>query len=445
MRKTESRRDKAKLKKLTDRIKRLIQKHPADIADELEDLPEEVALKLLKQLPREIGIGFLEEMEPEGSAELLSEFDTQEAAKLLSRMAPDDAADILVELSEKDQEAILDVMEEKASKNLAALLTYPPDSAGTIMSPEVISLPKDMTAQQAIDQLRKKAEEAETISYAYVTDKSNRLLGVLSLRNLTLAKQGTKLEEILNPEVHTVAASMDKEEVAMLFDKYDYLALPVIDKENHLLGIITVDDIIDVIQDEVTEDMHRMVGVSGEEKVFSPWRFSFKRRLPWLYINLVTAFVAASVVGLFKNTIAQLTVLAVFMPIVAGMGGNAGAQALAVIVRGLALGEIEPKEGKKALAKEITVGCLNGIAIGIVVGILAYLWQGSPFLGAVAGAAMLLNLIMAGIAGVAIPLGLKALGQDPALASSIFVTTVTDIMGFFFFLGLATIFINYLA
>lgn len=436
--------NKTKFKKFTARIKKLVQKHPADIADELEDLPEETALKILRQLPREIEVDSLEEMEPKDSAELLGDLGIEEAAKILEKMAPDNAADLLEELTHHKQEALLDAMKIKASQVLSTLLAYPEDTAGTIMSPEVISLPKDMSAEEAIEELRRKAEKAETINYVYVTDQKERLLGVLSLRNLTLASPDTKLEDILNPEVHTLQADMDREEVARLFDKYDYLALPVVDDENHLLGVVTVDDIIDVIQEEVTEDIHGMVGVSGEESVFSPWTFSFKKRLPWLYINLATAFIAASVVGAFQNTIDKLTTLAVFMPVVAGMGGNAGAQALAVTVRGLALGEIDPQQGKKALIKEVTVGCLNGIAIGVVVGILAFVWQGRFFLGVVAGVAMLLNLIMAGIAGVVIPLGLKALGQDPALASSIFVTTVTDIMGFLFFLGLATVFINYL-
>ncbi len=436
--------DKTKFKKFTARIKKLVQKHPADIADELEDLPEEAALKILRQLPREIEVDSLEEMEPTNSAELLGDLGIKEAALILERMAPDNAADLLEELTDQKQKALLEEMSIKASQVLSTLLAYPEDTAGTIMSPEVISLSKDMTAEEAIGELRRKAEKAETIYYVYVTDQDKRLLGVLSLRNLTLAPPNRKLEDILNPEVHTLQAGMDKEEVARLFDKYDYLTLPVVDDQNHLLGVVTVDDIIDVIQDEVTEDIHGMVGVSGEERVFSPWTFSFKKRLPWLYINLATAIAASLVVGAFESTIDKLTALAVFMPVVAGMGGNAGAQALAVTVRGLALGEIDPQEGKKALMKEVAVGSLNGIAIGVVVGILAYLWQGRFFLGIVAGIAMLLTLIMAGIAGVAIPLGLKALGQDPALASTIFLTTVTDIMGFFFFLGLAAVFINYL-
>lgn len=437
--------DKTKFKRFTTRIKKLVQKHPADIADELEDLPEEAALKILRQLPREIEVDSLEEMEPKDSAELLGNLGIKEAAKILERMAPDNAADLLEELTNQEQKALLDAMKIKASQVLSTLLAYPEDTAGTIMSPEVISLPKDMSAENAIEELRKRAERAETIYYAYVTDEEEKLLGVLSLRNLILASPGTKLEDILNPEVHTLRANMDKEEVAQLFDKYDYRALPVVDDDNHLLGVVTVDDIIDVIQDEVTEDIHGMVGVSGEERVFSPWTFSFKKRLPWLYINLATALIAASVVGAFQNAIDKLATLAVYMTVVAGMGGNAGAQALAVTVRGLALGEIDPKEGRKALIKEVTVGSLNGIAIGVVVGILAYLWHGGFFLGLVAGTATLLNLIMAGIAGVAIPLGLKALGQDPALASTIFLTTVTDVMGFLFCLGLATVFINYLA
>lgn len=247
----------------------------------------------------------------------------------------------------------------------------------------------------------------------------------------------------MNRSAASVRVDADQEEIARQFEHYHYLGLPVLDFNGRLIGVVRANDVIQVAQDEATEDMQLMVGLSGEERALTPWNKSIRTRLPWLLVNLATAFLAAAVVGIFENTIARWTVLAIFLPIVAGQGGNAGAQTLTVIIRDLALGEISRGDGRKALTKEVLLGLANGLAIGLVVGVFSYFWKGNVVLGIVVGVAMLLNLMAAALSGVLIPFGLRAIKIDPALASSIFLTTVTDVAGFFFFLGLATLALHF--
>jgi len=298
----------------------------------------------------------------------------------------------------------------------------------------------DMTIDQGRELLRPPAREerAEDVAYLYVTDAAQRLVGIVSLRDLVFRRPERLLSEIMNRDVKFVRAEDDQEKTAQQFEHYHYLGLPVLDKEGRLVGVVKASDALEVAQAEATEDMQLMVGLSGEERALTPWQTAVGHRLPWLYINLATAFLAAFVVSLFQGTIAKWTALAVFLPVIAGQGGNAGMQTLTVIVRDLALGEISSGDGRRALAKELMLGLINGLAIGLAVGLVGWLW-GTPALGLVAFAAMVLNQLSAAFAGVAIPFSLKALKVDPALASSIFVTTVTDVAGFFFFLGLAVL------
>jgi magnesium transporter len=245
--------------------------------------------------------------------------------------------------------------------------------------------------------------------------------------------------ELMNRDVKCVSVDDDQEKIAQLFEHYHYLALPVLEKDGRLVGIVSAKEVMGVLQHEATEDMQLMVGLSGEERAYTPWQISIRRRLPWLCVNLLTAFVAGAVVQIFEGTIARWTALAIFLPIVAGQGGNAGAQTLTVIVREMALGEMSIADGRKALMKEAILGILNGLAIGLLVGVAGYFWKGSAALGIVVGVAMLLNMVAAALSGVFVPYTLRAFKIDPALASSIFVTTVTDVAGFFFFLGLAAL------
>jgi magnesium transporter len=262
---------------------------------------------------------------------------------------------------------------------------------------------------------------------------------VVSLRDLVFRRAERRIGEIMNRDVKFVRVTDDQEEVARRFEHYHYLGLPVLDAGGRLVGVVKASEALEIARKEATEDMQLMVGLSGEERALTPWNKAVGRRLPWLYINLLTAFAAAAVVALFESTIAKWTALAVFLPIIAGQGGNAGMQTLTVIIRDMALGELSPGDGWRALSKELILGLINGIAVGAVVGVIAWLWKDSPALGLIAFAAMVLNQLAAAMAGVVIPFGLKTFRVDPALASSIFVTTVTDVAGFFFFLGLAVV------
>jgi magnesium transporter len=300
-----------------------------------------------------------------------------------------------------------------------------------------------MTVGEAITELQTN-RDVEMVFYLYVVDERRHLVGVTSLRRLLLVAPETPLKRIMTSDPTSARVDMDQEEVARLVASYNLLAIPVVDEENKLVGVITVDDVIDVIKDEATEDIYRLAGVAGDERAFTPAAESLRKRLPWLGINLVTAFLAASVVALFEGTISQITALAVFMPIVAGMGGNAATQTLTVIVRGIALGEVTWSNSRKALLKEAAVGVGNGVVLGLVAALVAWIARGNPVLGLVLCAAMIINMFVAATAGTLVPLGLRAANIDPALASSVFITTLTDVFGFFSFLGLATVFARYL-
>ena len=282
------------------------------------------------------------------------------------------------------------------------------------------------------------------MTYCYVVDDHQRLLGVLSMRDLMLAPSDELLENVMRGDVFTVDGSLDREEVANQLSGHRFFAAPVVDAEKRLLGIVKSDQLIEEVQEEASEDIQKMYGAGGDERPFSPVAFSLRKRLPWLHVNLLTAFTAAAVIALFEDLIARITILAVFLPVVAGQGGNAGAQTLAVIIRGIVLREIPPHRISRLLLKEVWLGVLNGLVIGAVTGLVAWLWNGNPFLGVVIALAMLVSLAIAGLAGAVIPLGMKALRRDPAQSSMILLTTITDIVGFLTFLGFALLFQQYL-
>jgi magnesium transporter len=334
-------------------------------------------------------------------------------------------------------------MRPKESGQVENLLEYPEKTAGRIMNPNVFALSEDLTVGESISALQA-SRDVEMVFYLYVVDERRHLVGVTSLRRLLLVSPETPLKRIMTPDVTSVRVDTDQEEAARQVASYNLLAIPVVDEENKLVGVVTVDDVIDVIKDEATEDIYRLAGVSGDERVFTPPIESLRLRLPWLIVNLATAFLAAAVVGLFEGTIAQVTAVAIFMPIVAGMGGNAATQTLTVIVRGLALGELTWVNARKALVKEVTVGFTNGIATGVIAAGLAMLFKGNAMIGLLLAAAMVINMCVAAAAGTLIPLGLKALKIDPALASAVFITTFTDVAGFASFLGLTTVFLRFL-
>jgi magnesium transporter len=431
----------------TANLVNLLQKqHPADLAQvfaELGNKDRATAFSLLVDRNGKLAMEGLSELGPEGGAALLADRSAEEIARLLHELPSDDAAAIIDYLPEPLSGAVLELIEKRPGDEVGELLEYEEQTAGRIMNPKVFALSEDLTAGEAITQLQG-SRDVEMVFYLYVVDARRHLVGVISLRRLLLVAPPTPLKRIMTTDLTSVRTGTDQEEVARLVASYNLLAIPVVDEENKLVGVITVDDVIDVIKDEATEDVYRLAGVAGDDRVFSSARESLRKRVPWLQVNLVTAFAAASVVALFEGRIQDVPALAVFMPVVAGMGGNAATQTLTVIVRGIALGELTWANSRKALFKEAAVGLGNGFACGMVGALVVWAWKGDPWLGGILGAAMVINMFVAATAGTLIPLSLRALKIDPALASSVFITTLTDVFGFFSWLGLGTLFIHHL-
>ena len=432
----------------TANLLNLLQKqHPADLAQifgALLDTERSAVFALLVERQPKLAMETISEMGPEPGALLLTGRSAEDIAKLLHELPSDDAAALIDYLPEELSREVLELMRSKESGQVESLLEYGEQTAGRIMNPAVFALNEDLTVGEAITALQG-SRDVEMVFYLYVVDVRRHLVGVTSLRRLLLVSPETPLKRIMTPDVISVRVDTDQEEVARQVASYNLLAVPVVDEENKLVGVVTVDDVIDVIKDEATEDLLRLAGVSGDERISTPAGEALRKRLPWLGVNLVTAFVAASVVALFEGTIEKVTALAVFMPIVAGMGGNAATQTLTVIVRGLALGELSWVNARKALAKEAVVGMGNGLVLGLIAAGVAWITKNDPMLGLLLGMAMVCNMFVAATAGTLVPLGLKAMKVDPALASSVFITTFTDVVGFASFLGFATIFLKYLA
>jgi magnesium transporter len=410
---------------------------PADRADLVQELGDAEQVALLSELHPADSADVLEEMEDEDAAALAELLSVADLAEILDEMEADEAADVLGDLSPERAAEALREMEEP--EEVIPLLQYPDDTAGGLMTPAVVTLRRDWQAQEALAELRRAEPMADSVYYLFVTDEKGLLQGVVGLRDLVVAAPETAIEAMMDPNVISVPVSADQEVCARTLSRYGFLALPVVDEVGHLVGVITADDLIEVAEDEATEDMYRMVGISGEEQVFGPLRSSVLKRLPWLAVNMITLFIAITVVDVFEPVIAGMVVLATFLPLVSGEGGNAGSQTTTVIVRGIALGEVDERNGVRALGKEFAAALINGAIIGLGTGLAIYLWKGEWVIGLAVMLAMILNFLMAAVAGVMVPLGLKLIKVDPALASAAFVTGVTDTMGFLFFLGLATL------
>jgi magnesium transporter len=426
----------------------LLQKqHPADLAQIFSELPDkerEAAFSLLAERNGRLAMEAISELGPETGATLLATRSAEEIAKLAQEIPSDDAAALIDYLPEDLSVAVLDLMRPKESGVVENLLEYAEQTAGRIMNPHVFALSEELTVGEAITELQSN-RDVEMVFYLYVVDERRHLVGVVSLRRLLLVSPETPLKRIMTADLISARVDMDQEEVARQVASYNLLAIPVVDEENKLVGVITVDDVIDVIKDEATEDIYRLAGVAGDEKVFTSPKETFRKRLPTLAIQLVTLFAAAAVIAVFEPTIGKVTALAVFMPVVAGMGATAATQTLTVMVRGLALGELTWGNSRKALLKEVALGVSNGILLGVVAAIVTWAAKGDPVLGLLLGLAMIINLFVAAAAGTLVPIGLRAANLDPALSSSVVVTTMTDVLGFATFLGLATLFLRYLA
>lgn len=417
--------------------------HPVDILDVLRDYPEDKE-DILYRLPEGLIADIIDEADDEEKYSILMEFSENKQKNIVEEMSSDVLTDLLGMLDEEKANKILEKMTDEDARKVRQLLSYDPDTAAGIMATEFVALKENMTVEETLKYLQKYGEENENIYDLYVVDNFDKLKGVISLKELVTKNFNTRISDVIHTKIEGIPYNTDQEEVGHRFEKYGYLTMPVVDNSNRLLGVVTFDDVMQILRDETTEDIHRLGGVDEGEKVDGSLKDSVKSRLPWLIVNLVTAILAAAVVGMFEGTIQAVVSLATFMPIVTGMGGNAGTQTLTIIVRGLALGELNFKNMKKVFFKEIGVGVVTGVVIGFIIGVLGYIWEGNFMFGIIISVAMLLNMIVATITGYLVPVVLKKFKVDPALASSIFVTTFTDVLGFFFFLGLATLLIQYL-
>jgi magnesium transporter len=423
-------------------IRSFAESNPEAAARALESLEVDEAAAVIAELPAAVAGVLLERLAPHAAGAIVGKLEPQTTRELLEHLTPRQAATVLQLLEPELREQLLSHGASETTEKLRRVLKYAPQTAGGIMDFPVTSLPVDLTVQEAIAQIRKAPRES--IYYLYVTQRDGRLVGVVNTRDLLLAAPDVTLSSLVRTELTSVQATMDREDVATLMRQKGYLALPVVDDDQHLLGVVRHEQVLETVQQEAFEDLQKMVGAGGDESAMSPVGTVVKRRLPWLLVNLVTAFVASAVVGLFEGLIAQVAALAVLLPIVSGQGGNSGAQTLAVVIRGLALKEILPGRIWPLLRKELLAGFLNGILIAICTSAAVWLWSGNVGLALVIGLAMIVNMTSAGLAGAAIPLALRALGRDPAQSSSIFLTTVTDVVGFASFLGFAAMFLSWL-
>ena len=401
-------------------------------------------MDILYRLPEGLIADIIDEADDEEKYSILMEFSENKQKNIVEEMSSDELTDLLGMLDEEKANKILEKMTDEDARKVRQLLSYDPDTAAGIMATEFVALKENMTVEETLKYLQKYGEENENIYDLYVVDNFDKLKGVISLKELVTKNFNTRISDVIHTKIEGIPYNTDQEEVGHRFEKYGYLTMPVVDNSNRLLGVVTFDDVMQILRDETTEDIHRLGGVDEGEKLDGSLKDSVKSRLPWLIVNLVTAILAAAVVGMFEGTIQAVVSLATFMPIVTGMGGNAGTQTLTIIVRGLALGELNFKNMKKVFFKEIGVGVVTGVVIGFIIGVLGYIWEGNFMFGIIISVAMLLNMIVATITGYLVPVVLKKFKVDPALASSIFVTTFTDVLGFFFFLGLATLLIQYL-
>ncbi|WP_461209552.1 magnesium transporter [Desulfocurvus sp. DL9XJH121] len=416
--------------------------HPADGADLLEDLPVPDQVGVLQTLALDDAADVVAEMEKHDRAILMRALPPDFAADILEEMSPDDAADVLDDLDAAHQELLLDRVESEDAREIETLMNFDSETAGGVMNTEVTLVNQDLTADQAIQLIRHAAEESEIPYYAYIVDGDERLVGVLSLRNLMLARPRMPLREMLETQqLVTTTPDVDQEEVAHVLSHYNFLALPVVDADGRLLGVVTHDDVIDIIHEEASEDMLGMVGAGQDETVDTPWLRSVGMRLPWLVVNVANSVLAALVVHHYEGTIAQITILAALMPMVANLAGNAGQQSLAVMIRQLAMEGWDAKRAWFAVWRESRIGVVNGLAMGLLILLGVVVFTGKPILAAVMALALALDLVVGSVSGAMFPVVLRMLGRDPAQASAIFLTTVTDTMGFLLFLGLAKMFL----
>lgn len=418
--------------------KKAAEMHPHDLAELIQKLDPSMRNKVLSNLKDELLIKVLPELAEDTQLGFVEVISPDLAAKLLAKIPPDDMADVLGDLSLDSRRNIVSYFSKEKTTEAKKLLKYAEDTAGGLMTTEVVALPENTTVEKAIEYIRKKAKEFEAVYYIYVVDRRKRLVGVVSLRELVLASPKAKLRNVMNSDVIKVPAYMDQEEVAYIIADYDLVAVPVVDENDRLLGMVTVDDVIDVIEEEVTEDMAHLAGTGAmiDKLIEAPVISVVRARLPWLIFAMLGGLVAGSVISAYKETLSSVVMLAIFIPVIMSMGGNVGMQSSTIFVRGLATGEIE--RPLQYFLKEVKVGLLMGILIGGSIGVIAHIWKGMPALGFIVGVAMLVTVFLATAIGVAVPKLFHALGVDPAISSSPFVTTIQDITSLVIYFSIAS-------
>ncbi len=427
------------------RLKRIIaDADSVDLAVLTDQLSDHHKIALYVLIPTKISSEVLLEVSSHSRKFILKSLKDKYIISIIERAESDDSADILGEVPVHKVKRIFSKLPKAKREAIVPLTKYEDDTAGGIMQSELIALPTTLTVKQAIKEVKQELTHFEGVNYVYIVDKAGRLKGVVTIQDLLIASEKRVLGSVMKKDVVTLAPNLDKEKVAEVFRHEDLIALPVVDKDKKLLGRITVDDVLDVMEEEATEDMFKIAGVHPDENVFDPVRRALRKRLPWLVVNLITAIFAAFTISLFSDTIESVVILAAFMPLIAGMGGNAGTQTLTLIIRGFALNHLNLTNYKKVLRKEVALGFINGVIIGLIMGIIALLWTGNLMMGVVILLSMIITLTVAGSVGTVIPLLLERFKIDPAVASTVFVTTFTDVIGFFAFLGIATVLIHWL-
>lgn len=417
---------------------------PYDIAELYKNLPEKHRPYFLKVLELNHLADLMEELARKEQLDVLNKLGSEKSAKVLDLMDNDDLADLLIHLAPEKKDALLAVMRQEESRAVQDLMKYPSETAGRLMTNRYVWIRHYYTVREAVGKLKDFAEIAESINYLYVIDDNRKLIGVVSYRDLLLAEAGAKIADIMYQRVISVAVDTDQEKVARIIEKYDFFAVPVVEKDNVLVGIVTIDDVVDILISEATEDIEKL-SASGKAIDFDTKALTAAyRRLPWLILLLLIGLISGTIISRFEETLQKVVALAFFMPMIAGMTGNTGTQSLAVVVRGLITRDIDRKLVFQLIMRELRVGVIIGVICGLIISLIAFVWQGNPYLGLVVGSSLVMTLIIGTMAGTVIPLVLYRLNIDPAVASGPLITTLNDILSLTIYFGIASVFVAYL-
>jgi magnesium transporter len=432
-------------KQLDTAVEMLAQLHPADIADLLESLEEEEKRAVFQELDTEVASEVIAHLSEFSQEHILSDLSHRRLGQIVDEMDSDDAADLLTGVPEEVVEKVLARIDAKDSEHLRRLLVHGEETAGGIMQAELLAVPLEATIAEAIDRVRLLGENLDYLINVFVTDSQTKVLGQLSLKRLILADPGDKVSQVMDSNFHPIPVDMDQEEVASIFQKYDLLSAPVVEANGTLVGRITIDDIMDIIEEEVSEDILRMAGSHEDELIYGDkiWKIS-RLRLPWLITNLFGGLLTGYLLWLFKVALHDAIVLITFIPVITGMGGNVGIQSSTITVRGLATGDVDLQRLGRTIFKEVRVGLLMALACGFTLGVVAEIWHHNPALGFAVGSAMAAAIVVASLMGTLVPIIFKRLGVDPAVASGPFVTTANDITGILIYLSISTLFLQYI-